>query len=235
MIQLSEQSLPSEAVVHIWSISLDDPALDLPEILSDDELSRFSKIKHQKARTAFLRSRTSMRLILASYLACTGAELSFSYNANGKPELFSDSAGNLRFNLSHSGTYCLLAVTAGNEIGVDIEQFHRARDHAALAARFFTSEEHDLLQDSEDEMLFYRMWVLKEASVKARGMKLLAGLDRFECLLSENNTLTVSDKQQQEQDGWSLKQWQPGESVIAALVVQGKDIKFLEKKLTNTV
>ena len=54
------------------------------------------------------------------------------------------------------------------------------------------------------------MWVLKEASVKARGMKLLAGLDRFQCSLSEDGILKVTDKLRQDDAGnWSARQWQP--------------------------
>lgn len=234
MNQLSEQPLPDRASVHVWSLTLDDPALDLPELLSDDELSRFSRINHHRARTGFLRTRTSLRLILASYLHCPGADISFSYNENGKPELAAATAGCLRFNLSHSGNCCLLAVTVEDDIGVDIERFHTGRDHAALARRFFTGTEHHLLEDSVDESLFYRMWVLKEASVKARGMKLLAGLDRFECRLSEKKNLIVVDKQEQDkQHDWSQKQWQPDEGVVAAIVVRGKEVKFIEKVLTN--
>lgn len=236
MIQLSEQALPAKATVHIWSFSLDDPALDLPELLSDDELSRYSRINHYRGRTDFLRTRTFLRMILASYLDCTGADISFSYNENGKPELTADTLVRLRFNLSHSGYYCLLAVTVEDDIGVDIERFHAGRDHAALARRFFTDTEHHLLGNNMNEMLFYRMWVLKEASVKARGMKLLAGLDRFECKFSQNENLIVVDKlEQDEQPGWSLKQWQLDEGVMAAVVVRGTEVEFIEKSLVNTV
>ncbi len=220
--------------VHIWNISLDKAFLDLPELLSDDELSRYSKIKHLRARTDFLRTRVGLRLILARYLCCPGADIVFNYTENGKPELSQDTPGSIQFNLSHSGSYCLLALTAESDVGIDIERLQSGRDYAALAQRFFTAAEHEMFEESPDDRLFYRMWVLKEASVKARGMKLLQGLDRFECMIPANKSLNVVDKlDQNDQDNWSLRQWQPDENSIAAIVVRCKKARFIEKTLTN--
>ena len=234
MIRISDQETPARDTVHIWTIDLQQACLDLPELLSDDELSRFSRISHDKARQSFLRSRTSLRLILASYLRCSAAGLLFRYNENGKPELSSSEPSSLRFNLSHSGNYCLLAVAADCEIGVDVEQVKSARDYQALAQRFFTASEFHLLRNTNDERLFYRIWVLKEASVKARGMKLLAGLDRFECTLSEDGELKVTDQHAEDDPGnWSVRQWQPDTDSIAALVVRSAEVEVVEKKLKN--
>jgi 4'-phosphopantetheinyl transferase len=236
MIQLSEQPSPGKASVHIWNISLDNAILDLPELLSDDELSRYSKIKHHRARMGFLRTRVSLRLILANYLHCPGADLVFNYNENGKPGLSQDSPDFLQFNLSHSGDHCLLVVTEKDEIGVDIEKLQPGRDYAALAQRFFSDAEHRMIEESIDELLFYRMWVLKEAAVKARGMKLLAGLDRFECFVDENKKLQIRDKQEHQASGdCSIWQWQPVEGVVAAVVVRADKIIFEEKALTNFI
>ena len=138
MISLSDQEIPGRGVVHVWTIDLEEAALDFPELLSDDEITRFSSINHKKARLDFLRSRASLRLILASYLGVTAADIAFSYNENGKPELALSGYPMLNFNLSHSDKYCLLAVAADSEIGVDVERVQATRDYHALARRFFT-------------------------------------------------------------------------------------------------
>ncbi len=213
---------------------MDETFLDLPELLSDDELSRYRKIKHLKARTDFLRTRVALRSILARYLLCSGADIAFNYTENGKPELSQDTPSSLQFNLSHSGSDCLLAVTTGCDVGIDIERLQHGRDYGALAQRFFTAAEHRMFAESPDDQLFYRMWVLKEASVKARGMKLLQGLDRFECLVDEGNRLQVEDKLEKQNPGnWSMRQWQPDDQLIAAVVVKCKEAKFIEKRLTK--
>lgn len=234
MADISDQEMPAVDAVHIWTIGLGQSSLDLPELLSNDEISRFSVISHNEARCHFLRSRTSLRLILASYLRCNAADIVFRYNDNGKPEISFPASPPLRFNLSHSGDYCLLAVAAENEVGVDVEQVQTARDYLALAHRFYTQSEFHLLQNTDDESLFYKIWVLKEASVKARGMKLLAGLDRFRCSVSDDGELNVADKQAQGDAGnWSVRQWQPDAGSIAAVVVRCADVEFVQKTLTN--
>ena len=125
-------------------------------------------------------------------------------------------------------------VAADSEIGIDVEQVKSARDYHALAQRFFTASEFHLLRNTNDERLFYRIWVLKEASVKARGMKLLAGLDRFECILSEDGELKVTDQRGEDDPGnWSVRQWQPDTDSIAALVVRSAEVEFVEKNLKN--
>lgn len=232
MIGSSDQTIADRNTVHVWSVALDEAELDLPELLSDDEISRLGRIHHSRARLDFLRSRVALRLILASYLDCPGTDIIFNYNENGKPALSSDKSHSLTFNLSHSGNHCLLAVAKESDLGVDIEQLHSGRDYAALAQRFFTSAEHDLLENSQDEGLFYRMWVLKEASVKARGIKLLSGLDRFQCSVSEQGEINVADKLGEIQPGnWSVRQWQPDDQSIAAIVVRCADVDFVDKTL----
>ena len=77
--------------------------------------------------------------------------------------------------------------------------------------------------------------MLKEASVKARGMKLLAGLDRFECVAPEDGSLNIVDKLEQNDTGnWSVRQWQPDDRSIAAVVVRCAEARFVEKTLINT-
>lgn len=223
-------TLAEKELVHIWEISLAETELDLPELLSDDELARFGSISHQPSRIRFLRSRAALRLILASYLGRSAAGLNFIYGENGKPELATATIPAVFFNLSHTGNRCLLAVTAENNVGIDIEKFQSGRDHAALAERFFFRQESLLLENNND-VLFYWLWTLKEASVKAFGMKLLAGLDRFECQSDGNGGFSVVDKQLQQQNKWSMKQWQPDANSVAAVVVDSPRAEFIEKIL----
>jgi hypothetical protein len=102
-------------------------------------------------------SRGVLRALLGRYLDHDPRELRFWLAAHGKPTLqegptvgMGPSDG-LRFNLSHSGELMLVAVTAGSEIGVDVE---RARGR-------YTAE-------------FLRAWTTHEATVKCRGLALTA-------------------------------------------------------------
>ena len=92
-----------------------------------------------------------------------------AYAESGKPYAVD---GALQFNVSHSGDYALIATTPRAPIGVDIER-HRDRDWRRLAARFFAPDEASLLQSADD---FYRLWVIKEAVLKAIGTGIWGGL-----------------------------------------------------------
>lgn len=241
MSDLASEVVPglSAKVVHLWKIPLAESALqgidlDLPELLAADELTRYRGISHPRARSEFLRSRVALRLVLASYLECQASTISFSYNEYGKPELAENKMLNLHFNLSHSGDYCVLAVTTEHEVGIDIERCHAGRDYTALAQRFFSTAEHQLLESKADEVLFYQMWVLKEAAVKSMGIRLLAGLDRFECFIMPGGSLGIKDRLQQPgAPDWSIYQWQPDLDAVAAVVVRNSSAAFIKRNLQD--
>jgi len=103
-----------------------------------------------RGRTLWASSRGFLRELLGRYLEHDPRELRFVLGAHGKPALLSPggtgAVEDLRFNLSHSGDLALVAVSAGQEVGVDIE---RARPR-------YTAE---FLQD----------WVAREAIFKCLG------------------------------------------------------------------
>lgn len=93
----------------------------------------------------------------------------------GKPYLV---GSRLRFNLSHGGDWCLLAVARGTEIGIDIERHRTLRLRAAWMRRCLTQEETRALIDSPDAELL-RYWTVKEAMVKAIGRGIGYGLRKL--------------------------------------------------------
>lgn len=115
--------------------------------------------------------------------AVTGkAELPvISVGAHGKP--YFPFFPELHFNLSHSGTKVLCAVS-DSEIGCDVERVQGA--DLKLAERFFTRKEYELLAAQETEAeraaLFCRLWVLKESFLKATGAGLSLPLNAFSVL-----------------------------------------------------
>lgn len=107
------------------------------------------------------------------------------YNAHGKPYV----EGNpWYFNLSHAGNYAVAAF-ADAPVGVDIEQMGRAK--AAVAKRFFTEEEQEMLAGSLDEpeewqRRFAWIWTRKESYIKAVGEGMRIPLDSF-CVLLDGD------------------------------------------------
>ena len=95
-------------------------------------------------------SSSALREILGRYLGRPADELRFERGRYGKPRL-AEPAGELAFNLSHSGALALVAVAADREVGVDVERI-RAKRPAG----------------------FYRRWADREARVKCVGTGLTA-------------------------------------------------------------
>lgn len=117
-------------------------------------------------------------LILPLALKACGAvgEVTVEREWGAKPRLVSPAGW--YFNLSHSGEWTCLALSDG-EVGIDIQQ-ERPVD-MRLATRFFTAEEQAALQGAGEraEELFYRLWTVKEAYLKALGTGLNRPLNSF--------------------------------------------------------
>ncbi len=114
----------------------------------------------------------------------------FAVRGEGKPCL--DRETGVCLNLSHSGTVAACAVSP-YEIGCDVEKI--GGGGLPLARRFFHPAEIELLAAAapeEQQLLFCRLWTLKESFVKATAEGLRLPLSSFEIRFSENGVLPVS-------------------------------------------
>ncbi len=138
-------------VVHIWRADLTAVGSGLWELLCAEEHERAAGILREGARARWACSRAMLRAVLGRYLDRDPRALRFELGQHGKPALRRtgpntgprrgdpDPAAGLRFNLSHSGELVLVAVTAGREIGVDVECM-RERYTAELLRRWTVRE-----------------------------------------------------------------------------------------------
>jgi 4'-phosphopantetheinyl transferase len=172
--------------VHLWRADLDTEALSADRMLpflDRDERERAAKFRFEQHRDRFIAGRALVRIVLGRYLLTPPDTLRFAHNAHGKPLLAgAHSSSALRFNLSHSDRYALLAVTREVEVGVDIERISERIDYEAIAARFFSVREREALSrlpDRERIDAFFACWTRKEACLKAVGDGISGGLERF--------------------------------------------------------
>ena len=105
--------------IHLWHAEVSDEFTQ-HRLLSEDEIARMLRFHFEKDRQNFIFCRSMLRVLLASYLGNSPAELCFAYSAQGKPALAFPSSG-LEFNLSHSNGNFLAAITSSRKIGADIE------------------------------------------------------------------------------------------------------------------
>jgi 4'-phosphopantetheinyl transferase len=156
--------------VHIHSVSL---ATDVARYVSPEEILRADRLLDPHKRNRSIASKGLLREILGRYLEMQPEEIRFSVGRFGKPYLCSSTACNrLHFNLSHSGSLFLLAISADHEIGIDVEQIRPDTPFTDIARLVFSPREQNELLNLPDGLqinAFYRCWTHKEAYLKACG------------------------------------------------------------------
>lgn len=211
--QVAPSSLSlSRGVVDVWAFDGEFPVEDLSELgatLSDDERGRASRFRLDRDRSRFIRVRGALRTLLGGYLGVRPVELTFEYGTHGKPALAGRYQDALQFNVSHSHSLALMAVSADIELGVDVEGIRPMPDADDIAARFFSPREAvelRALPAVSRTAAFFACWTRKEAYLKAVGRGLAALADQDAAAAQE----------------WSLHHLPPLTGYAAALVTRGR-------------
>jgi len=156
--------------IHLYVWRLDDVDCD-EATLDATERARAARLTRAEVRRRFVAARATLRRVLAIYQGADASELSFAYGPHGKPELAGRS--DLAFNLSHSGEKAVLAVGSEISIGVDVERIRSDLRWEGVADRFFGPDERRVLRSApaQDRVAtFFRLWTVREAYLKARGV-----------------------------------------------------------------
>lgn len=202
-------------MIHLYyaDFSSVDPAKLIPEYSSKIDPERLQKVMRTKADSAKVRS------LIAGYLLQVGVKryleesragsaetldplsdaeavlpLRYRYTDQGKPYLAD--YPDLYFNLSHSGNVAACAV-ADCEVGMDVQVYGKGRE--AVAKRFFTGQEQEMLQRAKEEgrfeEVFFSLWSIKESYLKYTGLGMKMGLDSFDIDFDSQRIIGLSDKE----------------------------------------
>ncbi len=164
--------------LHLWRFHIDissQAAAVLRHLLSADEIDRADRFIKPLHQLKYIAARSGLRRILAGYLTCLPASIVFDYSLRGKPSLGKEHRSDIHFNLSHSGDRGVLAVTAGPDVGVDIEEVVIKDNLQQLADYAFNETEKSLFSvfsPARKQHGFYRLWTAKEARLKMLGIGL---------------------------------------------------------------
>ena len=216
---------PAHPDVRLWLVDLDaDDTAASRELLSPDETARAQRFVFERHRHRFVAGRAALRRLLADTLGTTPAALTFSYNASGKPDLDIGVSRPVRFNVSHSDRYALVALTPASAIGVDIEKTRPLDDVLRLARTAFSSKELEALAavpaDARQDA-FFAGWTRKEAYIKARGDGLRL-LGDFDVALAPDDPVRLKrvEGDAEEPARWTLLSLAPVPGYAAALCVE---------------
>jgi 4'-phosphopantetheinyl transferase len=173
--------------VALWLVALDGigeaEQTACAQAMALDERLRRDRIKAPGARLQYVVSRALLRTALSRYADVEPGAWRFDVNAYGKPAVAGPRIErDLRFNLSHTDGLVGLAITEGQEIGLDIEATRRDVEALELARGAFAPQEIHALERLPAESRrarFFDIWVLKEAYAKARGLGVSLPFDSF--------------------------------------------------------
>ena len=142
-------------------------------LLDEAETARWRRILAARARREFALCRAALRVSLSERLGCAARQLSFDYLEYGKPVAKVDGRpADARFNVSHSGRHGLIAMAGHDCLGIDVEERVSRRDLEGIGSLVYGPMERRLLGNTagrERVRLFYRLWSMKEALIKAIG------------------------------------------------------------------
>ncbi|MBM3561920.1 MAG: 4'-phosphopantetheinyl transferase superfamily protein [Alphaproteobacteria bacterium] len=201
----------------------DDEWPKLAALLDEGEAARAKRFAFDDDRRAYVAAHALLRARLSEHSKnISPGEWRFGATPHGKPFLLAPSVG-FDVSLSHTRGMAAVAIASGRAVGVDVESFLTPRDALKVAERFFAPDEAALLRAESDPIaqseIFFAIWTLKEAVLKADGRGLARGLDSFVVNLSP---LAVSSGSG---ESYGVAQWRRSGFLIAA-ATSGGDVKF---------
>ena len=172
------------AILHVDLAPESDRETRALALLNDEEEARAGRYLSVRARRQFVLCRAALRVILSERLGCSNRQLSFGYLEHGKPFALVDGRrAAIGFNVSHSGGHGLIAIAKSEWLGVDVEERAPGRDFEGIGSLVYGPVERQLLATASgtDKMqLFFRLWSMKEALIKAIGSGFALNPSRFE-------------------------------------------------------
>lgn len=152
-------------------------------LFDPSELQRLDSLKYEHLAEQYLATRALCRTVLSRYADVAPGDWRFRVGPYGRPEIAWPPLKNtLRFNLSNVRGMVVCGVTSQLDIGVDVEDQNRFAMDMSVAEKYFAADEIKALKllpalQRQDDLL--KMWVLKEAYLKATGYGLRLPLNSF--------------------------------------------------------
>ena len=168
-------SVPSSGTLVV-AVALKNVAVELA-LLDEREREGGQRLRTTELQQRYFTAHTALRQILGWRLNCLPDRLLFHHNAHGKPHL---AYHRLAFNLSHSGSYALIAMAEHGTVGVDLERRDPLRELDLMADQVFAASEllfFRALPATQRQHAFFIAWTRKEAALKALGLGLPGGME----------------------------------------------------------
>ncbi|MDE0054263.1 MAG: 4'-phosphopantetheinyl transferase superfamily protein [Gammaproteobacteria bacterium] len=152
--------------------------------LDQEELARWHRYRHPRPRRQFALCRAVLRRVLCERIGCANQDLRFVSLEHGKPgALAGEEPVRASFNVSHGGDHGLVALAPRGRLGVDVEERSLRHDPDGHIRKVFAPREQEALAAARGKRktwMFFRLWTLKEAVIKALGTGFSLDTSTFE-------------------------------------------------------
>lgn len=215
--------------LDVWYQPIHDPlAGDIDSwlaVLSDAEERRYQRFAFAKDRIHFAAAHALLRGVLSQYADIMPQHWQFSLNKWGKPAIANEGIANIGFNLTHTQGLVACGVVRTASIGIDAEWTARSIELDNLARGCLAPAELAYFLSTPEEKqreVFFRLWTLKEAYIKAQGRGLSIALDSFSFELNPTDvTIRFATPEADNANAWSFFEYQPTPEHHLAVAVPG--------------
>ena len=221
-----------DRAIHVWGFSLDGSRSFVERCrswLSEDERGRAARFISQQDQLRFVLAHGGLRAVLGRYLGLGLDAIELDRSEAGKPFVRKEWRGQsaITFNMSHAHGRMLIAVSKGQEVGVDLERIRSDVEVAKLSKRYFApSEQASIMELAQEQRAprFFRYWVAKEAVLKAQGIGLRA-LSQCEIIMEVDGVgaEVLVPAGSPLQNNWRVRLLSCDEGWEAAIAAQGGD------------
>ena len=235
-----------EKEIHVMWFELDQPQHIVDNyyrILNRDEKKRILNFKTELLRKRHTVSRGVLRMLISKYLDAKPEMVEFLYSKQGKPFLSSPkNTINLQFNMSHSNRLGMCAFTKDDAVGVDVEKIRKLsnlEDMIEMCMSEFEKGWFSKLPPTTRNQMFYKVWTVKEAFIKAIGAGFSFPLVNVEVKISVDNKCEFHriKKESGLFGKWRVFTFAPDRNFTASLVTGADNSKikrfYWEPSFTN--
>jgi 4'-phosphopantetheinyl transferase len=192
-------------------------------LLGADEAERAGRFVFDRDRMRFIAGHALVRRALSRCLDVDPADWRFAANAHGRPEVSLPEAGRqFRFSASRTDGMVMCAIAAGREIGADIEKLRPYP--AGVVKRYFAGREAAAIaqkDEPERSAEFFKLWTLKEAYCKAKGVGLAIPTDKLSFDVSGNPpALAILPPLEDDSAAWAFRTLSPPGGYLVALCAE---------------
>lgn len=229
------------AECHVWwADPRHYPIASLTPVLSEAELARAAGFFRDQDRRRFVTGCWLLRTVVAAQLATTPDAVEIDRRctscgkAHGKTRI--DGAENIEVSVSHSGDRVAVALSTAGPVGVDVEEVKP--DPGGIPQLALAPTERESLQaiaEPDREAAFIRMWVRKEAVLKATGHGLRISPEQVVVSGPDEDPALVSWPLAIAPGGVQLRALDPGDGYTGAVAVlsEGRPVEVCETAATG--